>query len=173
MALVTALAISIGVLGGIATYLALGPLASINLQIWGVFLAWASFYHCGGKEAGLRITIVQAIYGAILAWIALLIITLIPLGGVLGVPIWAGICVGVTVLVLVLGAHNPMFSVIPAAVYGYAATAAYALLATKLDTVTSVSIQNPLYVAVVSMVVGAVFGYVSEKIGGMLASSSA
>jgi hypothetical protein len=47
MDLIVALAISIGVLGGIATWVSLGPLAGV-LQIWAIFIAWACFYHCGG-----------------------------------------------------------------------------------------------------------------------------
>jgi hypothetical protein len=173
MTLITALAISIGVLGGIATYVVLGPLVALNLQIWAIFIAWACFYQCGGKEAGLKNTLVHNIFGVFMAWIALLLVTIIPLGGVLGVPLWAGICVGVTVLLLVLAASQPTLAIIPASVYGYAAGAAYALLGTKLDTLTSASMQNPLVVIIVSMVVGAVLGYVSEKIGTTLATSAA
>lgn len=38
MSLVSALAISVGVLGGVATWLFLGPLAG-GLQIWAAFIA--------------------------------------------------------------------------------------------------------------------------------------
>lgn len=172
MSLITALAISIGVLGGLATYLVLGPAAAIGLQIWAVFLAWGCFYHCGGKEAGLRITIVHAIFGAVAAWVALMLIVHVPLAATLTLPVWAGICVGLLVVVVVLAANNPAFAVIPAAVYGFAATAAYALLATKLDTLTSPSMANPLIAVVASMIVGALFGYVSEKLAGALATPS-
>ena len=40
MPLLTALAISIGVLGGVATYLFLGPLGATGIQLWVVFAAW-------------------------------------------------------------------------------------------------------------------------------------
>ena len=52
MNLTTALALVIGALGAVATWLFLGPLATLGLQIWVAFIAWASFYHCGGGEAG-------------------------------------------------------------------------------------------------------------------------
>jgi hypothetical protein len=164
MSLVTALAISIGVLGGIATFCVLGPLAVLNLQIWAIFIAWACFYHCGGKEAGLRNTIVNNVFGAVVGWITLLLISEIPLGATLGVPVWAGIVVFVMVFVLVIAAHNPMFAVIPAGVYGFAAVVAHALLGTKLDTLLAASMHNPLFTIVVSMVIGALLGWVSEKI---------
>ncbi|MBV9755938.1 MAG: DUF1097 domain-containing protein [Alphaproteobacteria bacterium] len=170
MSLIMALAISIGGLGGIATFLVFGPLAAVNLQIWAIFIAWACFYHCGGKDAGLRNTIVHTVFGAIMAWIALLLVTQIPLADSIGLPLWAGICVGVTVFVLVLAASNAALSIIPASVYGYAATAAYGLLGTKLDTLTQPSMHNPLIVIAVSLVVGAVLGFVSEKIAGALAA---
>lgn len=171
MSLIMALAISIGGLGGIATFLVLGPLASLNLQIWAIFIAWACFFHCGGKEAGLRTTIVHTVFGAILGWVALLLVAEIPLGGMLGVPLWAGIAVGVTVFLLVLAASNSVLSVIPASVYGYAAAAAYGLLATKLDTLTAPSMHNPLIVIAVSLVAGAALGYVSEKVAGALVAA--
>ncbi|MGH7210955.1 MAG: DUF1097 domain-containing protein [Acetobacteraceae bacterium] len=170
MSLVTALAISIGVLGGIATFVVLGPLAALNLQIWAIFIAWACFYHSGGKEAGLRNTIVNNVFGVVVGWITLLLISQIPLGATLGLPVWAGIVVFVMVFALVIAAHNPMFAVIPAGVYGFAAVVAQALLGTKLDTLLAASMHNPLIVIVVSMIVGAVLGWVSEKIAVALAA---
>ena len=63
------LAVSIGVLGGVATFvlLALG----MGVQIWVAFIAWATFYHCGGKEEGLK-ALTNNIFG-IMALIALLL----------------------------------------------------------------------------------------------------
>ena len=106
------------------------------LQIWVAFIAWATFYHCGGKEAGLSKALIQLIFGAIMALIALLLVTQVPLGGALGVPLWAGICVLITVFILVYAAKSPMLSDIPAAVYGYA-HGGLALQATSLARVTA------------------------------------
>src|SRR5271154_6296869 len=91
MDLITALAISISVLGGIATYVLLSPIG-LGLQIWAVFIAWATFFHCGGKEAGLAKAITHIVFGAIMAFIALLLVTQIPLAASLGLPLWAAIC---------------------------------------------------------------------------------
>lgn len=164
MDLIVALAISIGVLGGIATWVSLGPLAGV-LQIWAIFIAWACFYHCGGKETGLKNTIVCNIVGAIVAWIALLIVVKTGLADSMGLPLWAGIVVGVTVIILVLLAKVPAFNPIPALVYGYASVAAFALLTGKFDMLTAGSFENALVAVIVSMVVGAILGYISEKIG--------
>ena len=172
MPLLTALALSIGILGGIATYLFVGPAAALGLQIWAAFVAWAAYYHSGGKEASLKSNIPAHIWGAILGWIALLLIN--ALAGSMGVPLAAGISVAVTVIVLVLGANIPLFASIPSAVYGYACVAAYGLLAGKLATLTTVSlVDNPLINIVVSMIIGSLLGWLSEKIGTALAAKGA
>ena len=62
----TALAISVGVLGAIATWLFLGPLGGA-LAIWAAFIAWGCFFHCGGKEHGLQSAILCNAAGAIIA----------------------------------------------------------------------------------------------------------
>lgn len=172
MPLLTALALSIGILGGIATYLFVGPAAALGLQIWAAFVAWAAYYHSGGKEASLKSNIPAHIWGAVLGWIALLLIN--ALAGSMGVPLAAGVSVAVTVIVLVFGANIPLFASIPSAVYGYACVAAYGLLAGKLATLTSASlVDNPLINIVVSMIIGSLLGWLSEKIGTALAAKGA
>jgi hypothetical protein len=168
MSLITALAISIGALGGIATLLFLSVGAALNLQIWAAFIAWACFFHCGGKEAGLTKTITHNVFGGILGWLALILITQLPLGNTLGLPLWAGICVAITVFLLVIAANNFTLSDIPASVLGYAAVVALALAGGKIGSVTAVSIENPLLSVLISMIIGAAFGYISEKIAGAL-----
>ena len=172
MDLITALAISIGVLGGIATLWMLSPIG-FGLQIWIAFIAWATFYHCGGKEGGFTKALTGVIFGAILAYIALLLVTQIPLGGVIGVPLWAGICVLVTVFIIVYAAKSPTLSDIPANVYGYAAMAGFTLAGNKLGLVTAGSMENPFVVVVISLIVGAILGYISEKVAGALVQKQA
>jgi hypothetical protein len=170
MDLIVALAISIGVLGGIATWICLGLLGGTSLQIWAIFIAWACFYHCGGKETGLKNTIVCNIVGAILAWIALIIIVNTgSMGSSLPAGLWAGIVVGVTVFILVLLAKVPALATIPAMVYGYASVAAFFLLSGANASVTAGNFTNPLVAVIVSMVIGALLGFLSEKIGVALA----
>jgi len=52
----TALSLSIGVLGGVASWLALGPLSGV-IMIWAVFVAWATFFADGGDGSALVNTI--------------------------------------------------------------------------------------------------------------------
>lgn len=80
MTLPFALAISIGVLAVVATWLFLGPLAALNMQIWQAFVAWACFFHSGGKVDGLLEplapmaaivpTIGSIIVGALFGWLS-------------------------------------------------------------------------------------------------------
>ena len=163
MDMITALAVSIGLLGGVAAWLFLGPIGGLGLSIWAAFIGWASFYHCGGKEAGLQKAIVNNVFGVIIGWIALLLVTQIPLAGSLGLPVWAGICVAVTVFILVIAAKNQMLSDIPAGVFGYASVVALALAGNKLGVLTAPSLENPLVSIVISIVIGAAFGYVSQR----------
>lgn len=171
MSQLVALSVSIGVLGGIATFLYL----KLGLLIWAGFIAWACFFHSGGDNNALKNTIVCNAFGAVCAWVGALIILSFPVADSIGLPAWAAIVVGLTVLVLCLGAHIKAFSSIPASVYGYAAVFAYLLQTadsmTK-DKLMSGSMGNALIVVVVSMVLGAIFGLISGKVGGALTSKS-
>lgn len=166
MNLVTALAIVIGVMGGIATWLVLGPLALLGLQIWIIFIAWASYFHCGGGETGLKASLPATLWGALMGTIALVIVgQLGGAGGLFGVAA----VVGITVIILILGAHVPLLAAIPAGVYGYACAAAFGLLkadaaALGFDLGTGVFTTTAL-----SLIVGAVLGWISGKIAGALA----
>jgi hypothetical protein len=165
----TALAISVGVLGAIATWLFLGPLGGA-LSIWAAFIAWGCFFHCGGKEQGLQSTILNNAAGAIIAGITLMVAGA-AIGGSLPPAVWPAICVGLGVAAMVLLANVPMFSAIPAQVYGFASVVAYTLMKDASGSLTAASLENPVVVIILSMVIGAVFGYVSEKVAGMLAGA--
>ena len=166
----TALAISVGVLGAIATWLFLGPLGGA-LAIWAAFIAWGCYFHCGGKEQGLQTAVLNNAAGAIIAGITLIVATMTGMADTMGLPIWAAICVGIGVAAMVLLANVPMFATIPAQVYGFACVVAYTLMKDAAGTLTAPSMENPVVVVILSMIVGAVFGYVSEKLAGMLAGA--
>lgn len=169
MNLVTALAIVIGALSVLLVWLFTDPMGGLALSVWAAFIAWGSFFHCGGGEAGLKNSVLAAIWGSICATIALVLANSGMLGGLgtLALPV----IVGLTVALMVFGAHVPVFSAIPAAVYGYAAAAAFALMGNHVGDALSMGIDTmPALNIIVSMVIGAVFGYVSEKIAGTLAA---
>ncbi len=90
--------------------------------------------------------------------------------------LWPAIVVGVTVFLLVIVGSINAVSVVPANVYGYAAIVAYSLQTTAspsgtgpLQNLTSASFANPLILLIVSLVIGAVFGMLSNKLAGALA----
>ncbi len=165
MNLVTALALVIGALGALATWLFLDPLAGIGLSIWAAFIAWGSFYSNGGGEAGLKNAIVGAIWGALMASLALWLLPQVG-GGVIG----TAAVVGVTVGLMILASQVPLLSAIPAAVYGYAATVAFALMKTGASVTAADIATNPLLNIVISMAIGALLGFLSEKIAKSVAS---
>jgi hypothetical protein len=169
MDLVTALAVSIGLLGGVATYLYLSDFWVLGLQIWAAFIAWASFYHCGGKVQGFISSILANLWGIV--WGALTLIAFSQLDFGLPAPVWAGICVAIGVGLMVLGAKIPIFSAIPASVYGYAATVAMALLTNTVGSLTEPTLLNPAAIIAISMFGGAVFGLISEALAGAMAKT--
>jgi Protein of unknown function (DUF1097) len=169
MNLVTALALVIGALAVLITWLMTGGGPLSMLSIWAAFIAWGSFFNQGGGENGLKNSLLAAIWGAICATIALVLANSGALGGLGGLAL--PVIVGATVALMVLGAHVPLFSAIPAAVYGYAATAAFALMGNHVGDALSMNIGTmPALNVIASMVVGGIFGYVSEKIASSLAA---
>jgi hypothetical protein len=167
------LSVSIAVLGAVWAFLALGPLAGFVL-VWAGFIAWGCFFHSGGDQKALVKTIAGTIYGAIVAWIALLIIVKVPVTAFGTLPIWPAIVVGVTVFFLVIVASVEQLSAVPAQVYGYAATVAYTLhQAGATDNLTTAGFANPLLLMIVSFVIGAVFGMLSGKLAGALTKKAA
>lgn len=165
MHIITALAISIGALAAVATWLCLGT--ALGLQVWALFIGWGAFYHTGGKTEGLTKAAVNHGWGVLVAAVTLVIVGTV--GG--SVPVTSAI-VGVSVVVLVLGAHLPLLSTIPAGVYGYASTAAICLLG-GVAIADAAATGKAAAMVLVSMVLGNLFGLVSEKLGGALAKSAA
>ncbi|MCC5796832.1 MAG: DUF1097 domain-containing protein [Methylophaga sp.] len=165
MSQLTALSTSIAILGAVWAFLALGPLSGFVL-VWAGFLAWACYFHTGADTPALQKTIVGMAYGAVLAGIALLLVNLNPLflPGVFGPAVY----IGVTVFFLVFVARFDLLSVVPANVYGYAATAAYALQTANAGSVTALDMTNPVLLVIVSSVLGAVFAMLSGKLSAAL-----
>lgn len=165
-----ALSLSIAVLGAIWAFLALGPLSSFTL-VWVGFIAWGCFFHSGGDNAALTKTIAGTVYGAIIGWIALMIVVKVPVPA-LG-TVWPAIIVGVTVFFLVIVASIDALSVVPANVYGYAAIVGYVLSKGATGALTMGSAAKPLVMTIISLIIGALFGFASGKPAGALQGSGA
>lgn len=165
MSKLTALALSIAVLGGVWAFLALNPLAGVAL-VWVGFIAWGCYFATGADNAALQKTIAGMSFGAVMAGVALALVSGGALGGLgaLGAPI----IIAATVFPLVIVAGMSLLSVVPANVYGYAATAGLALTAGTAGNATMMNLSNPVLLVIVSTVLGAVFGMISGKVAGML-----
>ena len=165
MSKLTALAVSIAVLGGVWAFLALGPLAG-NVLVWAGFIAWGCYFALGADTGALQKTIVGMIYGSVIAGIALALVGANPLGlaGAAGPAVY----IAVTVFLLVIVANIPMLSAVPANVYGFAATAAYALQTANAGSVMAMNLTNPVLLVIVSAILGAIFGMISGKVADML-----
>ena len=164
MSRLIALAVSVGVLAVIATWLfGLDLLTSNHLQVWQAFIAWGCHFHSGGKATGTRNTILCMSFGAIVGMVSVLLAGQLGSLGALGTPL----AVGIGATVIVLASTIPFLAVIPASVYGFAAIAGLILLGAGMTPVTA------LLPTILSVIIGAAFGYVSEAATDALSKKSA
>lgn len=162
MNMINALAVSIGALAAVATYLCLGT--TFGLQVWALFIGWGSFYHTGGGAEGLTKSAINHTWGVAVAAVALFVV-----GTVGGSTVITSAIVGASVVVLVLGAHTSALATIPAGVYGYASTAAFSLL-TAVAISDVAAMGKAAIIILISLIIGNIFGFVSEKIAGAMAA---
>jgi hypothetical protein len=158
-----AYSISIGVLGALDTYL---TATLIKVPVWVTFIAWASFFILGGKLAGLKQSIASNLMG-----IAIASLTLLVIAGLGDNPLVVAICVGVGSAAMVQASKLPLLSAIPAIVWGFASTVGTTIATDK--PITTVGIDNPALVAATAMVLGGIFGYLSERWGDALTTQTA
>lgn len=161
MPILIALTVSIGLLAVVATWLFLGPLAAMGLQIWQAFVAWACFFHSGGKTDGAVKTVACMSFGAIIGMASILLAGSLGGLGALAAPV----AVGIGASILVLAAHLPVLSTIPASVYGFAVVAGLILL-------KGVAPVDAIVPTIGSIILGAFFGWLSEMVAGKLATKS-
>jgi hypothetical protein len=161
MSQLLALSVSVGVLGAIWSWICLGP-ASGYLLVWVGFIGAGCFFAAGGDQKALVRTIVGIVYGAVIAWITLMIISKVPVPS-LG-AVWPAIVIGVLVFFLVIVASIDVLSVVPANVYGFAMVAGYTLAKGNMDDLTVASFANPLILVAVSGVCGGVLGYLMGQV---------
>lgn len=157
-----ALALSVGVLAVVATWLfGLAPLTGAKLQVWIAFIAWGCHFHSGGQVTGCRNATVCMIFGALVGMCAALAIG--PLGalGALAAPV----AVGVGAAVICLASSVSLLATIPASVYGFAAI--FGLIG-----LGGVSPTAAIVPTVLSIIIGAVFGIVSELVADKLTKTA-
>ncbi len=158
MKLYTALGIAIGVLIAIWTYLAVGT-TNLGLVVGAGIVAWGAFFAAGGGTEGLKKTIAANVSGNFWAFLALLVFGMIGGGN-----LTLALLVGVIAFLMCVQANIPLLSFIPGAFMG----AATWVLANGGASLTRASLM-----ITVSMILGAVFGYISEIVGKKLAARPA
>jgi hypothetical protein len=150
-----ALAVSVGVLAVGATWLFFVPaVAAAHLQVWQAFIAWGCHYHSGGKITGTRNTIICMSFGAVVGMAAALLAGQLGALGELALPV----AVGIGAAVICLASAIPLLSTIPASVYGFASIAGLMLLGKDMTPTAA------LVPTILSIIVGAIFGFVSEVV---------
>lgn len=156
-----ALVVSVGVLAVVATWLffSVDPVVAANMQVWQAFIAWGCHYHCGGKATGTRNTILCMSFGAVVGMTAGLLANgaFAPLG-----QFAAPVAVGLGAAVICLASKVPLLATIPASVYGFASIAGLFLLGQGMTPTSA------LLPTILSVIIGAAFGYVSEALAGAL-----
>lgn len=154
-----ALAVSVGLLAIVDTWLFFGPLAAVLPGlVWVSFVAWGCFFQSGAGVKGLTTAIVGMSFGALVGMVAVILSggVLAPLGQMAG-----PVAVGLGAFVICLASRVPLLATIPASVYGFASIAGPILLA-------GVEAAQAFVPVVIAIVIGAVFGIVSEKFAGVL-----
>jgi hypothetical protein len=152
------LTVSVGVLAVVATWIfGLSAATALNLQVWQAFIAWGCHFHAGGKVTGCRNTLVCMIFGALVGMVAVMLAGQLGALGTLAVPI----AVGLGASVICLASALPLLAAIPASVYGFAAIAGL-IVAGKASPTAAIM------PTIISIVIGAIFGIVSEYLAGAL-----
>ena len=159
-----ALAVSVGLLAVLDTWLYFGPLGTTIVAglVWISFIAWGCHFHSGAGTKGLTTAIVGMSFGALVGMGAVLLAGQLP--GSLG-PWAPAIAVGLGAFVICLASKIPLLATIPASVYGFAAIAGPILLKGEDGTMAATDAILP---TVASIIIGAVFGIVSEKLANVL-----
>ena len=178
MSFINALGLVLFIIGGILTYLALGPFLGHAYFIWAVFIATAAGVALGGTTEAFKNLVICGIAGVVLAWAATLIIINVPVAASIGLPAWAGIVVGLTTGCLAWSANIPLFPAIPATVIGYAMTFAYLLggdfnpgAHVSNKVLLGLTLENPLICMSISLIVAAAFGIVALRLATSLSST--
>ena len=145
------------------TWLYFGPLdgSLVTGLVWVSFIAWGCHYHSGGGIKGTTTTVACMSWGALVGMGAVMLATG-PLDS-MDVAVKFGIAVGLGAALICLSSKVPLLATIPASVYGFAAFAG-ALGDDPQETIMPV---------VASVIIGAVFGFVSEIVANALTKKEA
>ncbi|MFJ5298026.1 DUF1097 domain-containing protein [Pseudomonas sp. SLFW] len=152
--------VSIGLLAVLDTYV---TATVLPVPVWVTFIAWASFFVVGGGSAGFVRSVASNLTGLVISSLVLLGIATVS-----EAPIIIAVLVGAGSALMVQASKVPLLSILPAIVWGFASTVGTTAVGGK--PMTTPGLENPALIAAVALVTGAVFGYVSERLGDALTS---
>jgi hypothetical protein len=152
--------VSIGLLAVLDTYL---TATVFPVPVWVTFIAWASFFIVGGGNAGFVRSVASNLTGLVISSLVLLGIATVS-----EAPFFIAILVGAGSAAMVQAAKVPLLSILPAIVWGFASTVGTTAVGGK--PMTTPGLDNPALIAAAALITGAVFGYVSERLGDALTS---
>lgn len=147
--------VSIGLLAIVDTFL---TATVLPIPVWVTFIAWASFFIVGGGKAGLGQSIASNLTGVIISSLTLLAISFSS-----ATPIVIAILVGIGSAAMVQASKVKLLNILPAIVWGFASTVGTTAATGK--AITTIGLDNPALVAATALIVGGLFGYISEIAG--------
>ncbi len=127
------------------------------VPVWVTFIAWASFFILGGKLVGLARSVASNLTGIVIASLTLLTISAIGENALI-----AAILVGIGSAAMVQASKIPILSAIPAIVWGFASTVGTMVATDNPITIARSGIDHPALVAAAAMILGGIFGFLSE-----------
>jgi hypothetical protein len=153
-----AFTVSIGALAAVDTYL---TATVVPVPVWITFIAWASFYVVGGGTAGLKRSVLSNLAG-----LAISSLTLLAIHYAVQSPLSVAIAVGLGSAAMVQASKLHILNILPAVVWGFASTVGSS--AVTATPITTLGLDNPAVVAATALIIGGLFGYVSEVLGNAL-----
>lgn len=131
-----------------------------GLLIWCAFIGWACFLHSGAEKTLILPVSVSMVLGVVMAWIFALIFV----SDFLSLPgsVYGAIIVAVIAPIIILASSKKLFSIIPASFYGFATTFAYLAQtpgAFTLNSMTSIDLENALFIVPLSLLIGVFLGW--------------
>lgn len=152
-----ALALVVGILGVVISFVYLDLLSDLGLLVPITFLGAASYYAAGGTTAALLPSAAANIWGVVCG-----VVTLYLLGETTNTFVLSLIIGGMTA-VFILGALVDVLGFVPGTVIGFASTVLFGLLA-GLSATDFALPEGPFTVMAISILVGNLYGWVSSLI---------
>jgi hypothetical protein len=170
MNIIASRVVGVALFGGLAAFLTFGP-ASAHIQILALLLGWVSYSHFDGKLDGLKRAVVHGLAGGVLGiGAASFLAQHSRFGAAVDFPIWAALGVAITLALVVIATKIQLLGDIVGLLLGYAAVVGTASQNGALEAILAPSLENPAIVVIVSLIVGALFGYGADLLRDALGS---